>query len=605
MLMCAVLGPAHAQVFDRLYEDSPQPVLAQPLSWVAAPIGSVASPDAFADTRNWNFQPYGANTILPTSATQEAWARFALPATQIPQTWFIRIPRQTVVKVSLYARDMQGNWSYQSAGEAIAPAQWAIRTRVPSFELQTRSEAEKVYYLRFEHRIAITERPMLLSPIDYIDGSSRVGLVIGLMWGLFGLLALLCVGAFAVARNKVFLWFGAFVVMLLLTQLVFIGYGGWRLWPQSAYVNQIMPWVSSALALATGAWFCAQASYARDSHPHIYRLLATVAAGSLLLACLTAVNPDLVPRPLRNLWAAGAALSLIGSLIWLSLRGQTWNLLLLAALAPIVLAALMRLSYNVGWVMHVEAAQTASVLSALAGLLCTFLALIWRGRDGLLARERAAALATYDPVTGLMLPHIVDLRLPQMLLRSARLKPGCGVLLLRWLDYSQAPGAPGNDRRSAALACIGAILRGVSRDVDTAARYGEDEFIMLVEGPVSRNALSEAATQILASCIRFSEKSDTATSLNIHIAIWHGGTGMHITQTVIDMLKDRLLQMSSGTRRPVQFVDATEPITLPDKDVNQRKKDLLAKIDALETSHPEPVASIPGSELTGESVATK
>ena len=608
LLLFGILGPAHAQVFDRLYENSPQPVLAQPLSWVAAPKGSVASPDAFADTTNWNFRPYGPDTIVPTSAKQEVWARFALPATATPQTWFVRIPRQTIVKVSLYARDMQGNWRSQSAGEAIAPAQWAIRTRVPSFELQTRNDAETIYYLRFEHRVAITERPMLLSTVDYIDGSSRVGLVIGLIWGLFGLLAMLCVAAFAITRNKVFLWFGASVVTLLFTQLVFIGYGGWRMWPQSAHLNQAMPWVSSALTLATGAWFCAQASYARDSHPRIYRLLTTVAAGSLVLAGLTAIDPDLVPRPWRNLWAAGAALSMIGSLVWLSLRGQTWNLLLLAASAPIILAALMRVSYNAGWVMHIEIAQTAGILSALVGLLCIFLALAWRSRNALLAGERAAALATYDPVTGLMLPHVVDIRLPQMLLRAGRLKPGCGVLLLRWLEYSQTPAQPGNDRRSLALARIGAILRGVSRDVDTVVRYGEDEFIMLVEGPVNRNALSEVATQILASCIRFSEKSDganSATSFNMHIAIWHGGSGIYIVKEVIDELKARLLKMSSGTSRPVQFVDAaTKPSTLPDEDVMRHKKDLIAKIDALETSYPAPVASIPGPELTDESRAT-
>jgi hypothetical protein len=101
------------------------------------------------------------------------------------QTWYIRLPGQVLYKVSLYARDAQGNWQVQSAGEAIAPANWNLRTRVPSFELQSHSESPQSYYLRFENRRPITERPMLLTPIEYIDGASRVGVVIGLMWGIF------------------------------------------------------------------------------------------------------------------------------------------------------------------------------------------------------------------------------------------------------------------------------------------------------------------------------------------------------------------------------------------------------------------------------------
>lgn len=74
----------------------------------------------------------------------------------------------------------------QSAGESIAPAQWALRTRSPSFEVQSSSRGEHAYYLRFEHRSAITERPMLITPIEYIDGSSRVGILVGLLGACLG-----------------------------------------------------------------------------------------------------------------------------------------------------------------------------------------------------------------------------------------------------------------------------------------------------------------------------------------------------------------------------------------------------------------------------------
>ncbi|MDI1269999.1 MAG: 7TM diverse intracellular signaling domain-containing protein [Polaromonas sp.] len=586
VLLGLVLRAGHTQDFGRLYSDSVTITLAEPLQWVAVPKGTIASPDAFTAAGSWGLQPYTDSTVLPTSGKQDVWATFSLPATETLQTWFIRLPGQALVKASLFSRGPQGEWLTQSAGEAIAPADWSLRTRVPSFELQTRSDRVQTYYLRFENNRALTGRPMLLSPVEYVDGASRVGVVIGLMWGMFSVLAALSLAAFAMARNRVFLWFGAVVVTLMFTQLVLIGYGSWRMWPGSAHLNQVMGWVSAALSMAAGAWFCAQASYAKSGHPRIYRLLAIVAAGSLLMAGLAAIDRDFIPRDLRNLWLALATVAILGSLVWMSLRGQAWNLLLLLGTAPITLAALARLSHNAGWVQNIEAAQAAGVLSAMVGLLWIFLVLAWRSRAALFSTHRGAALATYDPASGLMLPRVIDSRLGQMLLRARRKRSECGLLMLSWLDQVPSPDELSDHKRSTALSRIGEILRRAARDMDTVVRYDENLFLMLIEGPVNRGAVSEVATKILADCIRLSEKLDDPNAFNLHMAIWHGTPGAQTGQKIIDSLQTRLRRMSSGPKRYVQFVDAAgEPASLPAED-STRREDLMAKINALETSHP-------------------
>jgi GGDEF domain-containing protein len=586
VLMCMVLQTGHAQDFDRLWGDSVSIALAEPLQWVAVPKGSVTSPDAFIAADPWPLQPYTSTTALPTSDTQDVWVTFSLPATQTLQTWFIRLPGQGLFRVSLFSRGPQGEWLVQTAGRAIAPADWSLRTRVPSFELQTRGDRVQTYYLHFENSRALTGRPMLLSPVEYVDGASRVGVVIGLMWGMFTVLATLSLAAFTMARNRVFLWFGALVVTLMFTQLVLIGYGGWRMWPNSAHLNQVMGWVSAALSMAAGAWFCAQASYARSSHPHIYKLLAAITASSLLMAGLMAIQRDLIPRDLRNLWLAGATLGILGSVVWMSLRGQAWNLLLLLGTAPIALAALARLSYNAGWVMNIESAQAAGVLSAMVGLLWTFFVLAWRSRAALFSNHRIAALANYDPASGLMLPRVIDNRLGQMLLRARHRRSECGVVMLRWLDQAPSPDELNDLKRSLALSRIGEILRRATRDMDTASRYDENLFLMLIEGPVNREAVSEVATKVLADCIRLSDKLDDASAFNLHIAIWHGTPGEQTGQQIIDSLKTRLRRMVPGPKRYVQFVDvAGESASLPPDDSSQRDN-LVAKINAIEVSHP-------------------
>ena len=586
MLLCAFLGAVHAQAFDHLNQDSATIVLAQPLEWVAVPKGSVNSPDAFAAAGPWRFQPYTNSTILPTSDSQEVWVRFALPVTATLQTWFIRLPSQSLFKLSLYSHASQEGWRVQSAGRALAPADWALRTRVPSFELQSHTDLAQTYYLRFDNPRPITERPMLLTPIEYIDGASRVGVVIGLMWGTFSLLAILCLAAFCVARNRLFLWFGALVVTLMFTQLMLIGYGGWRLWPQSSYLNQVMGWVSSTLTLAAAAWFCTCASYARSSHPLIHQLLVAVTTSSLIMTGLMAMEVDFLSTGLRNLWLAFVTLTIIASLVWMSLRGQAWNLLLLAGVAPIGLAALARLAYSAGWVLNIESAQAWGVLSAMIGLVWIFLVLAWRSRAALFSNHRSAALATYDPASGLMLPRVIEVRLPQMLLRARRQKLECGILMLHWLKQTTSHGKLSTERHGAALSRVGEILRRAARDVDTVARHDESHFMLLVPGPVSRNALSDAATKILADCIRASEELDDPEAFSLHIAIWHDMPQTQTQQLIMEQLRTRLHGMSAGTKRQVQFVDSAleaETAVVPD---TNRREDLLAKINALETSHP-------------------
>jgi GGDEF domain-containing protein len=586
LLLCLGLRAGHTQDFGRLFGDSVTIALAEPLQWVAVPKGSIVSPDAFLAAGPWPLQPYTESTVLPTSGTQDVWATFSLPATESLQTWFIRLPGQALVKASLFSRGPQGDWRVQAAGEAIAPADWSLRTRVPSFELQTRSDGVQTYYLRFENKRALTGRPMLLSPVEYVDGASRVGVVIGLMWGMFSVLAMLSLAAFAMARNRVFLWFGAAVVTLMFTQLVLIGYAGWRMWPESAHLNQVMGWVSSALSMAAGAWFCAQASYARSSHPRLGRLLAAVAAGSLLMAGLMAIDRNFIPRDLRNLWLALATVAILGSLVWMSLRGQAWNLLLLLGTAPIGLAALARLSYNAGLVQNIEAAQAAGVLSTMVGLLWIFLVLAWRSRAALFSNHRGAALATYDPASGLMLPRVIDNRLAQMLLRARRKRSECGLLMLSWLDQPPSPDELSDHKRSTALSRIGEILRRAARDMDTVVRYDENRFLMLVEGPVNREAVTEVATKILADCIRLSGKLGDPNAFNLHLAIWHDTPGDQTGAQIISSLKTRLRRMASGPKRYVQFVDAGgEPASVPAED-SARREGLLAKINAIETSHP-------------------
>ena len=317
------------------------------------------------------------------------------------------------------------------------------------------------------------------------------------------------------------------------------------------------------------------------------------------MAAVLLIHPDVLPRDLRNLWILLTTLAIIGSLIWMSLRGQPWNLLLLLGAAPIGLATLARLSYNTGWASNVEMAQAAGVMSALIGLMWIFLVLAWRSRAALFSNHCGTTLSTYDPVSGLVLPKVIGVRLPQILLRARRNRAPCGVLMMQWLDQASSHNGVSDEKRSAGLSRLGEILRRAARDMDVALRYDENRFMIMVEGAISRNALPEVATKILADCIRASEKLGEPDAFKLNIAIWHDVPGSQTAQQVLEILKTRLHSMDSDTRRPVQFVDAASDFSSQPGEEGARREDLLAKINAIENSQPAVKAGQPDT-LTQE-----
>lgn len=588
---------ASAQSFDTLYASSPQPRLAEPLQWLAVPKTDTiqSSQDQarwlqlFSDSQNgWVFKDSTPRMPLPTGLTHDVWMRFALAPTTELQTWFLRIPKINPVRVTLFNRDAQGVWQAQSAGNLVAPAQWPLRTRTPTFELKTSTTEPRAFFIRFENQSAIAERPQVLSTVEYISGAYGVGAMLGLLVGASSLLTTLCLIAFSLSRKTVFLWLSAAVMVMLFNQLTLSGFASWQIWPQSQQLHQNMGWATSFLALGSGAWLMARASYAQDTHRWIYRLLGAVALLALMLAAATAFDVHVIPGSAKNVLAAAMVLLVVSAVGWLTLRGHRFNAYLLLGLAPIGLAALNRVAYNAGGLAHIEFAQLMGMIASMLGLLVFFSALVWRSRDALLLNRRAQALADYDAETGLLTFEKAKTRLPRLLLRGNRPNAGGGVILLRWVDASSHAGLVASSQRSQILRQIGDLMRMVGRDIDSLIRHDDDHFLMLIEGPISRDALSGMASQIMAASLRGAEPSKSggeAPATNLHIAIWQETTGTTTANNVMALLMRRLNLMGKGTTRRVQFIDSAVSDHKGDSTNEQRrrKRDMLNKINAIES----------------------
>jgi diguanylate cyclase (GGDEF)-like protein len=118
-----------------------------------------------------------------------------------------------------------------------------------------------------------------------------------------------------------------------------------------------------------------------------------------------------------------------------------------------------------------EEAESLEVLAAPFGAALT----------NALAMERAVGEAATDPVTGLPGRSAAVLVLGQALARQDRFGGHLAVLMLRVADLDRLDHAPATAGRDRVLREVAARLSASVRRVDTAARYGADQFVVVAE----------------------------------------------------------------------------------------------------------------------------
>jgi diguanylate cyclase (GGDEF)-like protein/putative nucleotidyltransferase with HDIG domain len=116
------------------------------------------------------------------------------------------------------------------------------------------------------------------------------------------------------------------------------------------------------------------------------------------------------------------------------------------------------------------------------------------------AEDHAAACraATYDSLTGCLNHAAFETRLREELSRSERDGSALALALVDLDDFKSVNECDGHLAGDAVLRAVGALLRGAVRLHDTVARFGGDEFTLLLPGtgledaePVVNRALSE------------------------------------------------------------------------------------------------------------------
>jgi diguanylate cyclase (GGDEF)-like protein/PAS domain S-box-containing protein len=134
--------------------------------------------------------------------------------------------------------------------------------------------------------------------------------------------------------------------------------------------------------------------------------------------------------------------------------------------------------------------------------------------------------AFHDGLTGLPNRALFRDRLDQALARSARSGDALAVLMLDLDGFKQVNDTLGHDVGDALLQRVAARIDEITRPSDTLARFGGDEFALLLDGSLQPQAelLAQRLLERLGEPLQMADHQ-LAVSASIGIAIHEGGVG--------------------------------------------------------------------------------
>jgi diguanylate cyclase (GGDEF)-like protein len=486
--------------------------------WIDA--GGVQTPDqveAAGDSLPWAVRQPGAGHRIDGKAL---WIRFeALSTAEKP--WFLSLKSSGIDRVQLFYRSPEGRWMEQEAGDTKAVSDWPMRGRFPTFELSPVVGKPVPYWLRIEH-----ERVDFATPIVIQDRSTLLAsreLEQFLLGAYFGLAALIVIvaGANAVAfRDRNFGVYAVYVGFLAAGQVAYLGIGAQHVWDHWLKWNEVatflLPGVSSAAAL----WFARTVT-----EPARFSKSLDLLVWSLIAALLSAVALDTVIVS-RGSFALVMVLTLLalvvvfGLIILVWTQGDDPHIRLIAlGFLPVLVMAIFPIAKGMNLIPISPLTRYGLSIGAALEMPILFYALSLRGARRREAQVRAAALAHNDALTGLAHARTFLQRLDSALVRCRSLKHACALMAVKISNFESIASEFGRETADKALVVAASLLRRAITDIDLAARVGEHEFALLLEGPTSTaNAISRAQ-QVIASGLRSSDALPPGTTLKFHVAV--------------------------------------------------------------------------------------
>lgn len=503
--------------------------------------------------------PVESGAIMPTGGGAALWYRLALPAVAVPTPLMLTVPHPNMDSVDLYrpaaGASGAGAWQLERSGDAVPVSAWPVRHLTPAFELLLQPGETRPTYLRVAHNYPISVPWQLSDPDSFHEQSKEAHLLLGVYVGLVLLIALMSALHAVSWRDGIHLFFAGYVLVVAAGQLALTGLAGEFLWPGSAWWNDSAP---VAMTLATAALlhlFLRQMVVDRDA-PWLSRglLMMTLIGAGILAAFLVMGNKSSfnLATP-YYLGSMAVYLSVAGWYVW---RRPLVGMWVLAAMVCLTVGSVFPILRTQGLLPLGVATQYGAQIGAAFEILLLVVALYLRSREKRDNQARVGALTRVDPLTGLGNHRVLLLRLDALLVRQRR-DPGAGaVMRVRLGNAIDIRQDYGMEAAQSAVVQAGACVAGVASDGDTVARHRDGDFLLILQGHLTRDELTQMAQRLIARGLADSPSLPPGTMMQFRIAVAEAPFNQPDAEQLLHAMGDVLRELSGRSGTGLRFISA-------------------------------------------------
>ena len=448
------------------------------------------------------------------------WFQFDAVTTD-SQRWFVQLASSGIDRAQLFYRDASGHWVEQEAGDTKPVSEWPVPGRFPTFELSPDPGRPVRYWLRIEHA-----RVDFASPIAIYDQSALLAsreseqFLLGAYFGLAALIAVVAAANAVAYRDRSFGVYAVYVTSLAAGQLAYLGIGAQHVWDHALKWNEVATFLLPGISSAAALWFARTVT-----EPARYSKGLDLAVWGLIAALLSAVALDTLLASRLSLGLVMvlimiALAAVVGLIVLVWVHGEDPSIRLIAiGFLPVVVMALFPLARGLNLIPASNWTRYGLTIGAALEMPILFYALSLRGSRRREAQVRAGALSHNDALTGLAHDRTMLQRLDSAIVRAGGLKHACALMAVRISNFDAIFAEYGRDTADRALVVAASLLRRAIGDVDLAARVGDHEFALLLEGPTTTEHAVSCAQQVVASGLRSPEALPPGTTLKFHVTV--------------------------------------------------------------------------------------
>jgi diguanylate cyclase (GGDEF)-like protein len=487
------------------------------------------------------------------------WLRFDA-VVQNPQFhWKLELPMTGVDKVTLYYRNGLGQWVVQQAGDSLPISAWPQPARYPVLSLSHETGQTVRYYLRITHaRVPYSVLPRVVSDVQLITAHQRQHLLLGVYFGLAGLVTLLALINAVGYRDWGFASYAVYTATFALTQAAFTGVAGLYGWPEHPALNNLAIFLMPLVAASAAMWFVRTVTTPKRFSRALDWFILALIALLPLAGIVDALMPTAESFSLLNILVSAGMVGLlmvVGVSLFEGDRHARWIAL---GFLPILLATLFPLLRNFGVMRSSFLTEYALILGSAIEAPILFYGLLRRVTQRRESSARATTLRTTDPLTGLGSTTVLLGKLEQAWSTAERYQRPCALLVINLCNLASLQQQHGRETGDRAMVMAAARIRAAAQSTDTVARVGDSHFALLMEGPMSSDSVNHVATKILASGLRPSHQLPDAEPLRFHIAIGYmadaARLGVEQAPACLAHMLQAVRDMNDGSRKAIRLI---------------------------------------------------